>query len=88
MALPPAWTALPKMDVARSDHTSVLVNKRLYIIGGNDGSSRPINYAEYLDLVTLKWVKHGYIPVEVSRKAVGACSVVLNGKIYVLGGIG
>ena len=46
-----AWTSLPKMDLGRKHHASVVHKNKLYVIGGQDVSSgRPLGNIAFLDM--------------------------------------
>jgi len=48
------WIEAPSMNVPRLGHASVVVNNRLYVIGGSDGKV-PLDTFECFDPVLQKW---------------------------------
>jgi N-acetylneuraminic acid mutarotase/Tfp pilus assembly protein PilX len=76
-----AWTTMTSMPTARTGHSVVTVNNKIYAIGGLSGSGY-LNKVEQYDPATNSWTTKASMP---SRRADAAAAVV-NGKIYVMGG--
>jgi len=74
----PCWTRLADLPKARSHHMMVVVNDRIYIMGGLG-----INEVEEYDPMTDTWTMKADIPTP--RQALSACAV--NGRIYTIGGV-
>jgi PKD repeat protein len=74
----PCWTRLADLLEARSHHMVVLINNRIYIMGGLGMSE-----VEEYDPLTDTWTKKADILT--SRQALSACAI--NGKIYATGGV-
>jgi len=77
------WTTKANMLMARSGHSTCVVNGKIYVIGGvKDGNSATISTVEEYDLATDTWTtKTG---MQTPRSWFGICAV--NGKIYAIGG--
>lgn len=81
------WTTSKPMQTGRSFLSVVVVNNKIYAIGGGTGTTSTINpspVVEIYDPILNDW---DYIDfLNISRHSFGAC--VLNNKIYVIGGFG
>lgn len=76
------WKSLPPMLENRGRFKIVVVNNKIYAIGGSNGTTE-LASVEMLDMETnLKWVKVPAMPV--ARSNMGATE--LNGLIYCVGG--
>ena len=74
------------MSTERGAHASVVVNGKLYVIGGFAGGDMDQDFlssVECLDLETQQW--SAVAPMSTERDEVAAA--VLGGKIFVTGGI-
>ena len=80
-ASPDSWAAKTSMTTARIDSTSSVLNGKIYVIGGWDGSY--LNGVEVYDTATDTW---GAINSMTTARRVSTGSAV-NGKIYVIGGL-
>jgi N-acetylneuraminic acid mutarotase len=76
------WQTKASMPTPRYDAASAVVNNKIYIIGGWNGSTTISKVEEY-DPTTNTWVTKASMPT--ARSAMG-CGVV-NNKIYVFGGV-
>ena len=76
------WTTKIDMPTARERLTSSVVNGRIYVIGGDDGSGNPLSVVEEYDPVTNSWTSKASMP---TARGLLTSSVV-NGKIYAIGG--
>lgn len=83
-----SWTALPEtsnLPTLRAGNASVVLDKRLLVIGGESGSQVPAhNEVEALNVKTMKWEK--LPPLNAGRHGTGAVNV--NGKVYIVAGSG
>jgi len=61
------WYELDPMPTAK-ETTGILINDKIYLIGGNDG--KPISEIETFDLITEKWEKEGELLSELERPAI------------------
>lgn len=77
----PSWSALANLPSARSYHSIVTVNNRIYVIGGYNGSS-DLNLVEEYNPATNTWVTKK--PMPTARR--WATAAVVNNRIYVIGG--
>ncbi|TAN41706.1 MAG: hypothetical protein EPN22_14610 [Nitrospirae bacterium] len=89
-----SWTATTAIDngtaQARDNHTSVVNNGYLYVIGGNNGLAQDtVYYAKTNDNGTIgAWsTTPNYINGTAGTKRYNHTSVVNNGYLYVVGGI-
>lgn len=74
----PCWTKLNDLQRSRSHHISVVVNDRLYLMGG----LKRRDVEEY-DFLTDTWTRKADIPTP--RQGLSGCAI--NGKIYTIGGV-
>jgi Kelch motif len=88
-----AWAATTSINVGgskpRADHTSVVANGYLYVIGGYDGSNilDTVYYAKLnADGTIGSWNSTTSINVSGSQPRAFHTSVVANGYLYVIGG--
>jgi N-acetylneuraminic acid mutarotase len=85
-----SWTTLKTMTLPRNHHDVAYLDGKLYVIGGAVGSCFPSGWAanvsmnEVYDIATDTWSTRA--PMPTARSGVGA--VVIDGKIYVIGGEG
>ncbi|KAG7477867.1 hypothetical protein MATL_G00074130 [Megalops atlanticus] len=87
-----AWRSAPPLPLPLASHCAVTLKDRLYVLGGrtpqfdrpDDEPDRLSSHVFQFDPSTNKWTECG--PMRYSRYRCSA--VVLNGEIYVLGGIG
>ncbi|KAH1006398.1 hypothetical protein HUJ05_007137 [Dendroctonus ponderosae] len=76
------WKALPQMRESRGRFKIVVVNKKVYAIGGSNGSTE-LDSVEMLEMENIgKWAKVPAMPIARSNMGVTA----LNGLIYCVGG--
>ncbi len=76
------WEARTKMPVKRSSYSLVVVNDRIYVIGGFTAANEATGSVEEYDPATDAWATRAGMPTARSRAGI----VVLDGKIYALGG--
>ena len=74
------WTTKTAMPTARRELASSVVNGKIYVFGGNNGSYK--NTVEEYDPATNTWTTKASMPT--ARSFIS--SSVVNGKIYVFGG--
>lgn len=81
-----AWTATTSLPTVLSEHNSIVSNGYLYVIGGNDGTGylSTIRYARLNADGTIGSWNTNSTGISVPRGQFG--NVVVNGKIYVMGG--
>jgi N-acetylneuraminic acid mutarotase len=81
------WTRKADMPTPRWGHSSAVVNGKIYIIGG--GTSEPdltvLSTVEEYDPITDTWTRKADMPT--ARGWMSRSSAVVNGRIYVIGGI-
>ncbi len=85
------WNSLPALPVARGEHVSAAVDGKIYVIGGRVGGTpnaahykdhRDTSRVDIFDPRTQTWSRG--IDAPTARNS--AASVVIGGKIYVVGG--
>ena len=83
------WQKLPKLDESLEGHSSLIVDGRLFIIGGRkpDGRYSNLIYTLDLDHEGQGWEHHGLIGPEGSYSSYGSCAAYLEEKIYLIGGV-
>ncbi len=74
------WTALPDLNIARSDHATVCVGNQVYVLGGWDGQTQ--KSVEYLDEQNELWCVVCDMPVGLFRHI----AVSYKHFIFVFGG--
>ncbi|GAB5536693.1 MAG: hypothetical protein Rubg2KO_29420 [Rubricoccaceae bacterium] len=78
-----SWSSAPSMGTARTGASGVVLDGRLYVMGGADASGTPLSTAEVFDPTT------GWESIEDLNDArVDAAAAVLNGQIILMGGRG
>ncbi len=80
------WGPTAKMPAPKSGHTASAMNGKIYIIGGGFRGNGPFMYLstiEIYDPQTDKWTQVPDMPVG----KFGHAAEVINGKIYILGGL-
>lgn len=77
-----SWETMEPMPTARSNHGVAVVNRRIYAIGGGDGSW--LNNTEEYDPLTDTWTVKASMPTK--RSGIG--TAVYQDRIYVIGGWG
>ncbi|HRY97206.1 MAG TPA: hypothetical protein P5147_27340, partial [Myxococcota bacterium] len=80
-----AWTATTALPSARSDHTCAAYNGYLYVLGGNDGTSR-LNEVLFAPINANGTVGAWTATTSFTTARGGHTTVVYNGYLYVLGG--
>ncbi len=78
------WTQKQSAPVARNYASTVVLNNKIYVFGGNNESNRTSGDLWEYDLEANAWTQKAWGPV--SR--CGHTSVAINGKMYVFGGRG
>jgi len=76
-----SWTTMEPMPTARSGLGVVVVNGKIYAIGGSDGN-RQLDTNEMYDPATNTWISKQPMPSARSRFGI----TVYQNKIYVMGG--
>jgi N-acetylneuraminic acid mutarotase len=77
------WTNIPLLNnKGRGAHTSCIVDGKLYVIGGTDGS-KVLSTMDMFDPNTCEWVPKNSMPTD--RELLASASI--DGKIYVIGGL-
>ncbi|MFH8473977.1 carboxypeptidase regulatory-like domain-containing protein [Streptomyces sp. NPDC018000] len=77
-----AWSALPKLSMARSGAQAAAYGGKIYVFGGWDTYERPVAKTEIYDPATGAWSTGADNPKPWAAAAV----TVLGGKIYIIGG--
>lgn len=84
------WTILPNAPRARDHFEAVVVKNKLYCIGGrrSDGKNKNVfgNLEIYVDAYDFKKNKWSSAITQIPTPRAGGACVVLNNKIYVIGG--
>jgi N-acetylneuraminic acid mutarotase len=75
------WTTKTSMPTKRAKMGSVLLDGKVYVVGGYDGD-KYLNTVEVYDIATDSWTVKNNFPVKVQDVELE----VLNGKIYAVGG--
>ena len=76
------WTPFAAMGSIRASHAAVVVDSKIYTMGGASGGSHPAS-PEFLDLATGLWTPIAAMSTIRMDSSVAA----VDGKIYVMGGI-
>lgn len=83
------WTVLPSLPGAVAGATAVALNGLLYVMGGYDASSHALSGVQVYNPTSNAWTTDPHAgaipPMLVARHS--AASAVLNGRIYVFGGV-
>lgn len=84
------WGSMPAMSTTRFSFASVVVEKKIYVIGGTDGAdaghtSKILNSTEFLDTEFGGYLWQPFAPLTTPRTLLSA--VVVGSRIYVLGGV-
>ena len=77
------WVSLAPLDFARDRVASAVLNGRIYLIGGYDGTSK-LKDVDVYDPATNSWNSAADLPEAIERSTAES----FNGKIYLLGGTG
>jgi uncharacterized protein YjbI with pentapeptide repeats/N-acetylneuraminic acid mutarotase len=77
------WVSLAPLDFARDRVASAVLNGRIYLIGGYDGTSK-LKHVDVYDPATNSWNSAADLPEAIERSTAES----FNGKIYLLGGTG
>ena len=80
------WTNGENMSRARNELTAVVLNGKIYTMGGEDiaAGGKQTSTVEVYDIATDKWTSNGVAPMPLPLDH--AASATYNGKIYVVGG--
>lgn len=76
------WKTLTPLPIALYDLATVTIDNKIYIIGGYNVRSTPVNTVYCYDLTTEKITKVAPLPISMASSR----AVALEGKIYVVGG--
>jgi len=79
-----AWTSLRGSIAPHGAPAFGVINDKLYVAGGVDGTGNPTNITEVYDPVVNDWTKLASMSIPLKS----AASVALNGQLYVFGGYG
>jgi len=83
LAVPDTWTRKTDMPTARRSMAAAVLNGKIYVIGGNPGSTGGLRTVEVYDPATDTWTMKS--PMSLAR---GGLSVsIVNEKIYAIGGM-
>jgi N-acetylneuraminic acid mutarotase len=83
LALSDSWTSRTDMPTPRRGMSAAVLDGKIYVIGGNPGSTGGLKTVEAYDPATDSWMTKS--PMSVAR---GGLSIsVVNGKIYAIGGM-
>eukprot|EP00966_Prymnesium_polylepis_P091657 2121640-Prymnesium_polylepis.1 len=80
------WDAAPSMSTSRFAHAAVVLDNRLYVLGGASikiGEMHTLSSVEVFDPTRGVWEE---APAMGARRA-GLAAAALSGKIYVFGGL-
>ena len=77
------WVSLAPLDFARDRVASAVLNGRIYLIGGYDGTSK-LKDVDVYDPATNSWNSAADLPEAIERSTAES----FNGKIYLIGGTG
>ena len=80
------WRPTAEMPTPKSGHTASVINEKIYVIGGGFRGNGPFMYLsaiEVYDPKTNEWTQAPDMPVG----KFGHAAEVINGKIYILGGL-
>ena len=83
---PRNWREKAEMPAPKAGHTASVINGKIYVIGGGSRGNGPYMYLstiEIYDPETDAWTQAPDMPVGKS----GHAAAVVNGKIYILGGL-
>ena len=78
------WKSGTKMPTPRSETASVLLDGKIYVIGGLDKSDKPLDIVEVYDVKKDKWSSAAALPIPLDHSGAD----VFNQKIYLVGGKG
>ncbi len=81
------WAATTAFPTARTDHTSVVYNGYLYVIGGFTGSAR-LNDVQYAAIGTNGTIGTWAATATFTTARYGHTTAVYNGYAYIMGGFG
>ncbi|MCK4921017.1 MAG: Ig-like domain-containing protein, partial [Bacteroidales bacterium] len=81
-SLVPAWNKMEPMDIKRGYPVSSVIDKMIYVFGGQDYNMATISSARAYNTITNEWSDLATMPEDLSW---GPAEVV-NGKIYLMGG--
>lgn len=76
------WQSLAPLPIARSRHGSALLNKRIYVMGGETEGGVLLNDLDAYDFADNRWVSRAPMPEAASNTAVAP----LGDFVYVAGG--
>jgi len=71
------------MPTGRGDFGVAVVSGKIYVIGGTNGTDKPLSVVEEYNPATNEWTTRASMPTPRSNLA----TAVYNGKIYAIGGI-
>lgn len=83
-AQPDAWTSAASMSTPRADLSAVVLDGKIYAIGGRNEDGEALRTVERYDPSTKQW--EAVAPMNQARY--GAAAVVWDGRIIVMGGRG
>jgi len=78
------WQPLARLPQPRTGFSTVVVDEKIYVIGGGDGNNNYSDILEY-DPATDRWKSIAELPDDIARSSPAAA--VLNGEIYLIGGL-
>ena len=81
----PPWSEGATMPQARTNHSTTVVDGKIYVMGGNnqtDAGSTMLSSVDMYDPATDSWTSRASMPAV----RAGHTSTVVDGKIYVVGG--
>ena len=76
------WTTGAPMPTARSEIAGTILDGKIYIIGGFDGSGRSTTATEVYDPMANEWTTSAPLPQPLDHTAAAS----FEGKLYVVGG--
>ncbi|MDQ3983917.1 MAG: kelch repeat-containing protein, partial [Thermoproteota archaeon] len=75
------WTTAAPMPTARSEIAGTILDGKVYVIGGFDGSGRSTTITEVYDPMTNQWTTAAPLPQPLDHTAAAS----FEGKLYVVG---
>ena len=82
---PGAWTMLPLLPSRRQEVGTAIIDGKIYVVGGFDGSGRSVNTVERYDIAAGRWEPVPDLPAPLPLNHVAAAGV--DGVLYVIGGL-
>ncbi len=78
------WKTFLPLNTPRAGATCVVLNDKIYVLGGKSLDNKVLNTVECYDPVQQNWIENAIPPFKKERY--NAAAVVFDGKIYLIGG--